>query len=66
MDGLCAGLFLIAGTGVLVVLRLNGMVGFEATHLARKATHEPAVEEMHLTGRSSRHEPVRSGVWARR
>lgn len=34
MDGLCAGLFIIAGTGVLTVLMLNGVPGPAAVHLA--------------------------------
>ena len=34
MDGLCAGLSIIAGTGVFVALRLNGVVGPEVIHTA--------------------------------
>jgi UDP-GlcNAc:undecaprenyl-phosphate GlcNAc-1-phosphate transferase len=34
MDGLCAGLSLIAGTGVLTALRLNGVDGPQTVHLA--------------------------------
>ena len=34
MDGLCAGLSVVAGTGVLAALVLNGVAGPEATHLA--------------------------------
>ena len=34
MDGLCAGLSVVAGTGVLVAFRLNGIDGPQATHLA--------------------------------
>ena len=34
MDGLCAGLSIIAGTGVFVALRLNGFAGPEVIHTA--------------------------------
>lgn len=34
MDGLCAGLSIIAGAGVFVALRLNGVAGPEVIHLA--------------------------------
>ncbi|MEQ1911867.1 MAG: MraY family glycosyltransferase, partial [Vicinamibacterales bacterium] len=34
MDGLCAGLSIIAGTGVFVALRLNGVAGPEVIHTA--------------------------------
>ena len=33
MDGLCAGLAIVAGTGVLVALRLDGVTGPETIHL---------------------------------
>lgn len=34
MDGLCAGLAVIAGTGILVAFQLNGMTGPQVTHTA--------------------------------
>ncbi len=34
MDGLCAGLCLVAGGGVLATLLVNGVLGPESTHLA--------------------------------
>lgn len=34
MDGLCAGLVVIAGTGVIVAFRLNGVDGPQVVHLA--------------------------------